>query len=196
MKLLFLDTETTGLDPVKNGIIQISGIIEIDGVVKEEFDFRCNIFPGKVCNGDALECNGKTLEQIKTFEDPRVVYRKLVGILTKYIDRYDKNDRFYLVGQNVKFDYDMMRQWFEDNGDRYFYTFIFYHLIDIITISALFHITGIMKLPNMKLVTVAEHFGIKFNAHDSKEDIRVCREIFYKFVAIVKEKKCQPSMIS
>jgi len=40
MKLLFLDVETTGVDNSKNGIIQLSGIIEIDGVIKEEFNFN------------------------------------------------------------------------------------------------------------------------------------------------------------
>ena len=39
-KLLYFDTETTGLDPVRNGIIQIAGIIVIDGEVKEEFNIK------------------------------------------------------------------------------------------------------------------------------------------------------------
>lgn len=34
MKLLFFDIETTGTNPAKNGIHQISGTIEIDGVEK------------------------------------------------------------------------------------------------------------------------------------------------------------------
>lgn len=40
MKLLYIDTETTGVDPMQNGIVQISGCIEVDGELKEEFDLR------------------------------------------------------------------------------------------------------------------------------------------------------------
>ena len=55
MKLLFLDTETTGLEPGKHGVVQIAGIIEIDGVVKEEFDFLCRPFDGQLYEARALE---------------------------------------------------------------------------------------------------------------------------------------------
>ena len=188
MKLLFLDTETTGTDPARHGIIQISGIIEIDGQVMEEFNFSCNIFPNKTVQYEALQVTGKTIEQIKGYPDPHEVYTKLLAILEKYIDRYNKNDKFYLVGQNVKFDYDFMTKWFQDNGNNFFYAYVFYHLIDIITISALFTVCGIMKTKNMKLATVAEFFDIQFKAHDAMEDIRVCRQIFYKFVDMFKEK--------
>ena len=39
IKLLFFDLETTGLSSTENGIHQISGCIEIDGMEKEVFDF-------------------------------------------------------------------------------------------------------------------------------------------------------------
>ena len=40
MKLLFFDLETTGTNPGRNGIHQISGQVVIDGIVKEQFDFH------------------------------------------------------------------------------------------------------------------------------------------------------------
>lgn len=40
MKLLFFDLETTGTNPGRNGIHQISGQVVIDGIVKESFDFH------------------------------------------------------------------------------------------------------------------------------------------------------------
>ena len=187
MKLLFLDTETTGLCPIKNGPVQISGIIEIDGEVKEEFDFYCKPFPNKILTYEALQVIGKTKEEVESYPDPKETYQKLLKIIEKYIDRYNKNDKFYLVGQNTKFDYDMMTQWFKDNGNNFFYAYIAYHLIDIITVTALFNISGIIKTKNMKLSTIAEHYGIEFKAHNSMEDIRVSRQIFYKFVDHVKK---------
>ena len=40
MKILYLDTETTGIT-ANSAVIQFAGIIEIDGEVKEEFNIRC-----------------------------------------------------------------------------------------------------------------------------------------------------------
>jgi hypothetical protein len=57
MKYIFLDTETTGTDPVKNGIIQLSGIITDcntkDGMImgprsEETFDLKMQPFPADV----------------------------------------------------------------------------------------------------------------------------------------------------
>jgi DNA polymerase III epsilon subunit-like protein len=49
MKYIFLDTETTGTDPVKNGIIQLSGIIVVPDVLadgaEEKFDLKMQPFP-------------------------------------------------------------------------------------------------------------------------------------------------------
>ena len=38
MRILYVDVETTGLVPGKNDIVQISGLIEINKEVKEEFN--------------------------------------------------------------------------------------------------------------------------------------------------------------
>lgn len=189
MKLLFIDTETTGISPQQNGVVQISGIIDIDGEVKEEFDFHCRPFPNKIMDIKALEVIGKTKEEVLALPDPREAYQKILTTWQKHINRYDKNDKFYMVGQNTKFDYDMMTQFFKDNGNQYFYAYVAYHLIDIITITALFNLAGIISTKNMKLETVAQAFNIPLKAHDSLHDIRATRQIFYKFMDHVKQCK-------
>ena len=39
-ELVCFDTETTGLDPIRQDIVQIAGIMLVDGVEKEEFDLK------------------------------------------------------------------------------------------------------------------------------------------------------------
>ena len=186
MKLLFLDTETTGLDPSKNGIIQIAGMVEIDGEVKEEFDLRVKPFPGQVISEEALKVTGKTVEEIQTYTEPLIGYRSFTEMLDKYVDKFNRADKFYMVGQNTKFDYDFMTEWFKRNGNPYFYGYVNYHLLDVIQATALFTVAGKMKLQNMKLGTVCEHFGIPLKAHDALEDIRATRQVFYKYVDMIK----------
>lgn len=47
-KILFYDLETTGVMYWKNGIHQISGIIDIDGEIKETFNFKMQPNPNAV----------------------------------------------------------------------------------------------------------------------------------------------------
>ena len=187
MKLLFLDTETTGVDNTKNGIIQIAGIVEIDGAVKEGIQHDVPAVSGQAVSPDALKVTGKTMDEIRAYPEPQAAYRDLVAILDRYIDRYDKTDKFYMVGQNTKFDYDFLTAWFKNNGNPYFYAYVAYHLIDLIQATALFTVAGHFKLENMKLATVAKHFGIPLKAHDAMNDIRATREIFYRYVDLLKQ---------
>ena len=110
-------------------------------------------------------------------------------MLDKYVDKFNRADKFYMVGQNTKFDYDFMTEWFKRNGNPYFYGYVNYHLLDVIQATALFTVAGKMKLQNMKLGTVCEHFGIPLKAHDALEDIRATRQVFYKYAEIIKNAK-------
>lgn len=74
MKLLFFDLETTGVNPGKNGIHQISGEIVIDGVSKEQFDFHVQPNPRAIIEDEALKVAGVTREQVLAYPPMRQVY--------------------------------------------------------------------------------------------------------------------------
>ena len=188
MKLLFLDTETTGLNPEKHGLIQVAGIIEIDGVEKERFDLHCQIFDEQVVDPKALKVNGHTLEQIKKYPEPTKTHAEFKAILEKYVDKYDKSDKFYIVGQNIPFDYGLLDKWFKNCGDDYLYSYINYDKVDLVALTAAFKVAGIHDFENVKLETVAKKFGIEFKAHDAAADIDVTRQVFYRYVDEIKDK--------
>lgn len=190
MKLLFLDTETTGVDYTQNGIIEIAGIIEKDGREIERFNCKCKPFPGQLCKPDALKLLNISIDEIREYAEPQTVYREIIKIFDRHIDRYDKTDKFHMVGQNTKFDYDFMNAWFKNNGNQYFYAYVNYHLIDIIQATALFKLASKIDVPNMKLETVANFFDIKFNAHNAMSDIETTRLIFHKYLEGIKS--CNP----
>ena len=64
MKLFFFDLETTGVNFWQHGIHQISGCIEIDGEVREMFDFHVAPNPDAKIDQEALDIGGVTIEQI------------------------------------------------------------------------------------------------------------------------------------
>lgn len=182
MKLLWFDAETSGLDAVRNDILTLSGIIEIDGKIKETFDFKVQPFDYNNLDDEALKINGLTLEQIKTFEEPKKVHRKLVAILSKYVNRYNKFDKFQPSGYNVVFDVNFLGEFFKKCGDKYFGSWVDYHKLDVATLVQIFHLKNKLNLPNYKLVTACESLDIKINAHNSMSDIEATRELFYKLV--------------
>lgn len=191
MKILYLDCETAGLDQKQNPITQISGIIEIDGESVREFDFNLCPHPNAVIDPKALEVNHLTHENLL---DPgrlehTAVYKKLKSIFLTYIDRYNKEDKFYLMGQNVHFDYGFLLELWKRNNDDYLGSFIHYHKIDLIALTATLRIAGVLtkeKAPNLKLETLCKLFNLEAQTHNSIDDIRKTRTIFLRMVQSLK----------
>ena len=187
-KFVFIDTETTGLDPQRHGIIQFAGMIlfEENGfyVNKESFDFRLKTFSVDEVDDKALEVNGTSREEIATFRHPQDIYVEFSKILCKYCNKFDKEDKMFFVGYNARFAYDFMRRWFEKCGDNYFGSFFFYPPIDVMNLAIVKLMPIRKSLPNFKLQTVTEHFNIvpEGNLHDAFTDIDITRQLFFKLM--------------
>jgi len=95
MKILWLDTETTGLNPSENCIIEMAGMIILDKVCVEQFYYRCAPDPSynKYISPEALKVNGHTLEEIRTWPDRFTAFRSLIELMDKHVDRYNKKDK-------------------------------------------------------------------------------------------------------
>ena len=182
-KLLFLDLETSGTDKNRHGIIQIAGIIEIDGEEKERFNFDVSLFPGDIVNKEALEINKKTIEEISLYPRPLEVYKAFLGIVDRFVSRFDKNDKFYLVGYNSRFDDDFLREWFLKFQYKFYGSYFFWPSIDVANMAALHFMEDRKNLKDFKLMTVAQKAGVDISggvAHDAAYDVGITRELFYK----------------
>lgn len=112
MKILWFDVETTGLDPVKNDIITLSAIIEVNGKVERTLDLKVQPHSYENISQEALDINGITIEQMKTFDTPEVAHEKLVAYFSKYVNRYNKLDKFQPAGYNITFDMLFLAEFF------------------------------------------------------------------------------------
>ena len=182
MKLLFFDLETTGVNPAKNGIHQISGMIEIDGVEKERFDFHVQPNPKAIIEEQALSVAGVTREQVLNYPPMGEVYKELVAMLGRYVDKFNKRDKFFLVGyNNASFDNQFLRGFFLQNGDNYFGSWFWSNSIDVMVLASQHLATCRHDMENFKLATVAKFMGINVNdeaLHDAYYDIYLTREIY------------------
>lgn len=187
MKILWLDSETGGLNPRKNPILTLAGIIEMNGSPVEEFYFKVKPFTGQTVEDTALKVNGITREEIEKFEDPLIVHNKLNITLGKYCNKYDRNDKYILAGHNIAYDLGMLKVFYELCGDSYLYSWVDYHVLDTMALAIALKQFGNISPLNVKLETLAKYFNIPLTAHNALNDIRATREVFYRFKQYIKE---------
>lgn len=72
-------------------------MIVIDGEVKETFDFKVQPNPKAEIVQEALDVAGVTKEQILSYPAMGYVYGQFTAILNKYVDKYNKQDKFSLL---------------------------------------------------------------------------------------------------
>lgn len=182
MKIVFFDLETTGTNPGKNGIHQISGEIVIDGETKEKFDFKVRPNPKAEIVQEALDVGGVTKEQILAYPSMEEIFPKFIELLNKYVDRFDKKDKYFLCGyNNASFDNNFLRGWFLQNGDKYFGSWFWANTIDVMVLATVFLMNVRGNMENFKLKTVATAMGIEVNEeelHDASYDIYLTKEIY------------------
>lgn len=185
-KLLFFDLETTGVKFWRNGIHQIGGIVDIDGQEVERFDIRLAPNPAATIEQEALDVAGVTLEQVQSYQPMEEGYRQLVGILSKYVNKFDKRDKMYLVGyNNAGFDNNFLRALFIQCGDKYFGSWFYPNCMDVYVMVTPFLMGVRNDMENFKLMTVARTMGIEIDEnklHDATYDIELTRDIFYKII--------------
>lgn len=181
MKRFFFDLETTGLNPAKNGIHQISGMIEIDGEIKETFNFKVAPNPKAIIEQEALYIAGVTEMQILAYPKMEVVYKQLIEMLSKYVDKFDKKDKFTLIGyNNCSFDNQFLRGFFLQNNDDYFGSWFWSNSIDVMVIASQYLEPVRHKMVDFKLKTVAKQMGIivdETKLHDALYDVELTKEI-------------------
>ncbi len=181
MTILCVDTETTGLDPEKNCIWQISGIFK-KGNQEESFDFKMKPFTGEPMSSIAFVKTGVTQKELDSYPDQREALDGFITLLNKYGTNEDGSiDKITVVGYNVKFDMDFIQKWFEYNGiGRVWWKHIVWPYVDVMTLAATYLLTKRNELVDFKLTTVYKYFfGKDFeSAHSADADVAATWDLF------------------
>lgn len=185
-KLFFYDLETTGTRYWKNGIHQISGAIMIDGEIKEKFNFKVKPHKDCVIEDETLAIAGVTREQIALYPEMSVVYGKIISMLSKYVDKFKKTDKMYLVGyNNASFDNQFFRAFFTQNRDNYFGSWFWADTHDVMVFASNYLRMKRTQMVDFKLKSVAKAVGIEVDEeklHDAAYDIDLTMQIYDRVV--------------
>lgn len=179
-KILWFDTETTGLDAEEHDVIQIAGKVFINSKMVEEFNLRCQPHSYENISEKALEVNGLTVEELKTYPPPEETFKEFQAIMDRHVNSRNKADKFVPAGQNVRFDMDMMQGWWKKCGSPFWFAYIFPAPLCTMTMAVMLELKEGKKIfiPNYKLETMCKCLGIKLdNAHDALADIDATRQV-------------------
>lgn len=199
MKIFYYDLETTGVDHKEHGIHQISGMIEVDGKVMEEFNYHVRPHPGCKVSKKALDIGGVTVEDIANYPQMLEMHAALTKMTAKYVNKFDNTDKFYLCGyNNASFDNRFLVEWFKRCNDRWFFSWFRPESLDVMVLAA-DHLKEVRHtMENFKLGTVAKFMGVEVEdekLHDGLYDVKLTREI-YRIIQKEKGSRIAPSKAS
>jgi DNA polymerase III subunit epsilon len=185
-KRFYYDLETTGLDSKKNGFFQVAALIEIDNKIEERHVWFCKPL-GQPDPATIQWHKEKGMLTDAGFDDPKFIdtkefYNQFIEVLTKFVNRFKKTDKFHGVGYNChSFDVDFLRELFTFFGNKYFGAWFWHPNIDVMLLAAELLQRERHQLVNFKNTTVAKYLGIEVDeskAHEALYDIELTRKIY------------------
>lgn len=182
-KFIFIDSETTGLNPKKHSMWQVGCIIDTPKHDLKEFEFKMKPVDPESSDPDSLKFNGITIEDLYRMPNQAEQFIRFVSTLERYVDKFVKWDKFVLVGYNIiQFDQPFLYNWFKLNNNNFYGSYFKYQIIDVYPWVMALHATEKLDTAKCKLEYVAKHLGIEIKAHDALSDIQATRELFYLIV--------------
>lgn len=193
LKLAFIDLETTGLDETLNGITQIAFILDIDGEIVEKKKYSVKPFPEDNITSEALKVQKTTFDNLFSEErmEPNKALEDLVSTMGKYVNQYDKTDKFYFMAYNGEsFDRPFLSAWSQKQNFKYLFSYLHFHVIDIFSMFRFYNLGKYNALPNQKLETAIKTLGLaekypEESLHDALVDISATRDVFYTLLNVL-----------
>jgi len=206
MKILFGDTETTGVSEERNCIHQFAGIIDNlsphDGELTHMDSMVVEMRPHEnaIVEAEALAVSGLDVDAVMNRDVTfNMGMKRILAFMDRHVDRYNKSDKLWFVGYNGNFDKNMMYSGCKRIGFKYLGSLMFWPPIEVSSMAALMLGPDRHYMTNFKLASVAaqlditedkvrseaEKIGIELGDdlyHDAMYDTLVTREMF-KIVA-------------
>lgn len=172
MVQVFLDVETTGLNPVRDSIIQMSGLVRKDGVDIETFNWYLKPYNEGVITPLLATKLRVTQEQASLFPDQVLAFTAFNDMLKRC--GVNEENKAFLCGYNTKFDADFLNALYQYNQNFRMWYLFYTPVQDVMAVTAfaLARIRPFMR--DFKLTTVYKTvFNEDFtNAHDAMNDIK------------------------
>lgn len=186
MKILFTDTETTGMsaNPGKNELVQLGCMMTTGRNILETIDLTSRPLNENSISPQALEVTHKTIDDLRKYTDPKTSFDAFYNFIVKHFT----GEKLKIAGQNVKFDIRFLTLWWNTwkspdqlGIDHFFDLDDPYELMDM---TKELKKLGILVVENVKLGTVANALMISPTGelHNAMTDIDITHKIMFNII--------------
>jgi DNA polymerase-3 subunit epsilon len=177
-ELLFLDTETGGLDSRENSLLSVGLVHWRDGEILDTLEVKVKHDIYKV-TAKAMEVNKIDLAT----HDIQAVYPDVAWyIITKWLATRFTELPVTVVGHNVGFDMSFMMQLAPKSV---LDTVLSYRTVDTSAILKYLYISGVLDQDIRGITAALEHFGISWeDQHNALSDATVTAQLFNRLVSL------------
>lgn len=188
MNILFIDSETTGLDPKRNTIIEIAARIDVDGVTLDRFSVKL-FNPQTVTNLGALKVNNTKLASLLSNKPEAEAIMTFVDWLLTVKEKVQGD--IVLCGQNPGFDLRFLLEVLNKYGIEGLDSIIGYKTLDTYGLALALVECGKLKTENNKLslIDIAKALNVDMTVnipHTAIGDVEIVAEVLYKILAIMR----------
>ena len=184
-RLLFIDTETGGLDPEKHSLLSV-GFVVWDSVLDECYSAEYHLKNENYrITKTAQRINKLTDSDFNDSIAPQTLIKKFEEIKEIYFDDYAA---IPLAGHNTQFDVQFIKKMFKDNR-RSFDNIFLHRIVDTYSILKFLQDAGIIKDTINSSAQAFKYFGITVDGrHTALGDAKATMSLYKEMLQLLHEK--------
>jgi len=183
-RLLFIDTETGGLNPDKHSLLSLAMVVWEDMEIIDSQELLVNDEKLSVTE-EALSINKIDIEKHK---QSAISSNQAIEQIFLFINKHFPEQRkITLAGHNVQFDVNFLKVFFSQNNKN-FNTYFSHRIIDTSSILYYLYLTGHLKHRSVSSDEAFELFKIKVEGrHTALGDAVATAKLFNKLLYLTKK---------
>jgi DNA polymerase III epsilon subunit-like protein len=181
-KILFIDTETGGMDPKTHSLLSLGLVVWKEMEIGASLEILINDGILHVTEA-ALEINGIQLEEHKEKAvTPFVALQQFDRFLKEH---FEEDEKIVLGGHTINFDVNFLNAFLAINGYNFYQRFSHRH-VDTASILFYLYLTGKIKRKITSSQDAFDYFGISVQGrHTALGDALATAQLFSKLVSIL-----------
>lgn len=184
-KILFIDTETGGLDPTKHALLSVGVCVLENGEIRHKMEFPVrNYNESLVCEETAMAVNKIDLYQHNMVAiSEELVVDSLIALAASIAE---PGEKCVVAGHNVQFDIGFLKAMF-DRCDEKWSDYFSHRALDTAGVMQFLSVAGIYGGMSTSLDAGLAYYGIEMEGqrHSAMADAIVTAKLFQRLIAEV-----------